>query len=225
MANELLKYYTSDQLRAHFFSLGTAQRAVSLQPKPLDPNATEKSSDPVLNEGNLLSNVLNKAIRSTFYTLQKYCEGKYPNAEAAGDIIEQGEEAILKYEMAMVRHQFSLVFTDLNLYVRGINKYWDQRMKEMRDRDDNEVLLAQTLVDMFHMIRVTTVLLHPIAPTGTETVREYLNMDDSFWNWDRIFDPVTAFMKDRDTHTFKFLEPRVDFFEKHESQLPPKSEK
>ena len=55
-------------------------------------------------------------------------------------------------------------------------------------------------------------LLHPFAPNGCEKVREYLNVDKRLWSWDHIFEPLTAIM-DAD-HTFKFLEPRVDFFEK-----------
>jgi len=76
MARELLDYYTFEQLRAHFLSLGLAMKSVSFQPKPLNPKANEKDADPVLKEGNLLSNVFNRAIRSCFYTTRKYYDGK-----------------------------------------------------------------------------------------------------------------------------------------------------
>ena len=51
---------------------------------------------------------------------------------------------------------------------------------------------------------------------------EYLNLDvepDEFWSWDRIFDPLYSFMKNPKDHKHKFLEPRVDFFKKHPSQI------
>jgi methionyl-tRNA synthetase len=75
------------------------------------------------------------------------------------------------------------------------------------------------------MLRTATVLVHPIAPKGTEMVREYLNLDESFWNWDHIFDTVYDFMPDPSQHKLKFLEPRIDFFIKLPSQLDPGNQK
>jgi methionyl-tRNA synthetase len=66
LARDLLNYYTSDQLRAHFFGLGLGKGSVSFKPKPFNPEAGERDGDPVLKEGNLLSNVFNRAIRSCF---------------------------------------------------------------------------------------------------------------------------------------------------------------
>lgn len=64
---------------------------------------------------------------------------------------------------------------------------------------------------------VAATLLHPFAPEGTEMVREYLGVDERLWDWAYIFEPLSAFMGDG--HAFRFLEPRVDFFRKHPSQL------
>jgi methionyl-tRNA synthetase len=56
-------------------------------------------------------------------------------------------------------------------------------------------------------------------------IREYLNVDDRLWSWEYIFEPLTFFTKSaqesaqKSTHKLKFLEPRVDFFAKHPSQL------
>jgi methionyl-tRNA synthetase len=58
-----------------------------------------------------------------------------------------------------------------------------------------------------------------VVPTGTSMILEYLNMGEEFWNWDRIFDPIYKFMDNPACHQLKFLEPRVDFFKKHPSQL------
>jgi len=87
------------------------------------------------------------------------------------------------------------------------------------DQNDDAILRTKTLIDAFHMVRTATVLVHPIAPEGTEMVREYLNVDERFWNWDHIFDTVYDFMADPAQHKLKFLEPRIDFFIKHPSQI------
>jgi methionyl-tRNA synthetase len=69
------------------------------------------------------------------------------------------------------------------------------------------------------MVRVAAVLMHPIAPAGTEMIREYLQVGEEFWDWGRVFDTVYAFMADPAAHPLKTLEPRVDFFPKHPSQV------
>lgn len=219
MARELLNYYTSDQLRAHFFGLGLGIRSVSFRPKPFNPNAASNDGDPVLKEGNLLSNVLNRAVRSCFYTVQKFTDSKIPIGKISPEIIEQANDAIIYYENAMYRHEYHQVMSVLDKFIRSINKYWSVKMKETDDQNPDDPVRMQLLVDTFHMVRVATVLMHPIAPKGTEMVREYLRFDESFWSWKHIFEDCYFFMRERDTHTLKRLEPRVDFFEKHPSQI------
>jgi methionyl-tRNA synthetase len=77
----------------------------------------------------------------------------------------------------------------------------------------------QALVDALHMVRVAIVLMHPIAPAGSEMVREYLGVGEELWRWDRIHDPLPDLVEDPATHRLRFLEPKVDFFPKHPSQL------
>lgn len=218
MAADLLEYYTPEQLRAHFLGLGLAIRSVGFQPKPLNPNANERDQDPVLKEGSLLTNVLNRAVRSCFYTVQKYTGGKVPVGKVGAKVLAESRNTILEYERRMSRFEFHAVMNVLDTYIRGINKYWSATIKAAEDAGD-AAMREQLLVDAFHMVRTAAVLVHPIAPEGAEMVREYLNFGEEFWSWDRIFDTVYDFMGDPKTHELKFLEPRVDFFKKHPSQL------
>ena len=68
------------------------------------------------------------------------------------------------------------------------------------------------------MIRTAAVLVHPMAPKGTEMLLDYLQLDKSFWSWDKIFDGMASFTGGAD-HKLRFLEPRVDFFTRHPSQF------
>jgi methionyl-tRNA synthetase len=217
-AGNLLEYYTAEQLRAHFLGLGLGIRSVGFQPKPLNPKAGEKDSDPVLKEGNLLANVLNRAVRSCFYSAQKYYDGKIPVGNVSDEILKEAEKTILEFERLMYRCDFHLVMNLMDTYIRNVNKYWAKNMRQAEENNDT-TLRSQLLVDAFHMVRTATVLMHPIAPEGTERVLEYLNLGEDFWNWDRIFQPIQAFMDNPQEHKLKFLEPRVDFFKKHPSQL------
>lgn len=217
MAADLLDYYTAEQLRAHFLSLGLGLKSVSFQPKPLNPTAGEKDADPVLKEGKLLSNVFNRVARSCFYTAQKYNDGKLPFGEISKEVLKDAKETILKYERYMYRYEFHAVMSLMDTYIRNANKYWAKNIAAADKVDDNEMRM-QVLRDVFHMVRVATVLMHPIAPEGTELLLSYLNLGTEFWDWNRIFDTLYDFCPEKE-HTLKFLEPRFDFFPMHESQL------
>ena len=218
MARELLEHYTAEQLRAHFLGLGLGIRSVSFQPKPLNPKANERDGDPVLKEGNLLTNVLNRLARSCFYTSQQYYNGKIPVGQVRGKVLQDARESILEYEQLMYKYEFHNVMNLLDSYIRNANKYWSAGMKEVKDTGDMD-LQAQIVIDSFHMLRTAIVLSHSVTPEGTEMVCEYLGFCKEFWNWDRIFDTVYDFMGNPEEHVLKTLEPRVDFFSKHPSQL------
>jgi methionyl-tRNA synthetase len=217
-ARELLDHYTPEQLRAHFLGLGLGIRSVSFQPKPFNPKAGEKDSDPALKEGNLLTNVFNRVVRSCFYTVQKYFDGKLPLGSISEEVLTEAKSTILEYEKLMYKCDFHLMMSLMDTYIRGMNKYWVKMIREADKEDDND-LRAQIIIDTFHMVRTAAVLMHPVAPKGTEMILDYLNLSEDFWNWDRIFDSIYDFMENPSEHNLKFLEPRVDFFAKHESQL------
>ena len=218
MAAELLNYYTAEQLRMHFLSLGLGMRSVSFQPKPLNPAAKQDEGDPVTKEGFLLSNVFNRIIRTCFYDAQKYLDGKMPVGAVDEDILAESEKAVLEYERFMYKFEFHQVTYVLDSYIRKASKYMAKAKAEADKADDNE-LRKKWLVNVFHMIKTAAVLLHPIAPVGTEMVRDYMNLSEELWNWDHIFDTLAdSLLKGETEHELKFLEPRVDFFKRHESQ-------
>ncbi len=97
------------------------------------------------------------------------------------------------------------------------------KAKAEADKADDNELRRKWLVNVFHMIKTAAVLLHPIAPFGTEMVREYLDVGNDIWNWDNIFNPMADNILSGETeHKLKFLEPRMDFFKRHESQFEQK---
>jgi methionyl-tRNA synthetase len=91
-------------------------------------------------------------------------------------------------------------------------------MKQADDEDSN-ALRAQVVADCLYASKSILALLHPITPTSADRVREYLNLNESLWNWAHIFDDITAHMDDPQTHRLKFIEPKFDFYKKDESQF------
>ena len=221
MADELLNHYTAEQLRAHFLGLGLGLRSVSFAPKPLNPDARGQDADPVLKEGNLLTNVLNRVARSCLYTAQKYYDGAHPSAPPSPQALETAAEAALEYEELMLRCEFHQVMNLLDTYIRNINKAWARDMKDA-DASGDAALRGQVLSDALHMLRTAAVLVHPIAPDGAEMIADYLLPGCArsvFFDWGNIFLTLNQMANEPDSHKFKFLEQRVDFFKKHASQL------
>ena len=222
MAADLLDFYTPEQLRMHFLGLGLGQHSVSFMPKPYNPAAKPEDPDPVVKDGFLLSNVFNRVIRTCFYTVQKYFDGNMPVGEVSEEILAEAKKAILDYERFMYRFEFHQATYVLDSYIRKMSKYSSKVLGDADKADDNEARRA-ALINVFHMIRTAAVLLHPMAPAGTEMILEYLQLGDDFWSWDKIFDTLSDFTGGKD-HKLKFLEPRVDFFTKHQSQLSSDNE-
>ena len=194
LAGELLDHYTAEQLRAHFLGLGLSIRSVSFQPKPLNPDAKPQDQDPVLKEGSLFTNVLNRAARSCFYTAQKYFEGKAPPVSPSREAVDTAKKAALEVERLMERCEFHSVMNLLDNFIRELNKSFSAKMKEAGEDPEK---IAPALADALHTLRVAAVMSQPIVPKGAEMILNYLG----------------------DGQTFKFLEPKVDFFGKHPSQL------
>lgn len=214
MAADLLEHYTAEQLRMHFAHMSLAKTSASFNPKAVMEN--KEGFDATLAEGNILTNVYNRLVRSCFYSMQKYFDGKLPEGTISETAIQAAEDVIKQYEWSMYRFEFYRVIELLDGYLRESNKTWVADTKTAEQTGD-ETLRAQVLLDSFHVVRVAATLLHPLAPEGTERVRDYLGFSQDMWSWDTIFEPFTTFIKPG--HQFKFLEPRTDFFFKHDSQL------
>lgn len=214
MADDLLRFYTPEQLRMHWLGLGLGQRSVSFFPKPYNPDAKPDDADPVVKDGLLLSNVYNRMIRTAFYTTQKHFDGILPAVQPEETILADAKKAVLEYERHMSKFAFHQCTYVLDSYIRSGSKYMARALK---DENQSPEAMSQALANLFHIIRTAAVLLHPMAPFGTEKLREYLQADERIWSWDTIFEPLTYFTGE--SHQLRFLPPRTDFFTRHESQF------
>ncbi len=213
MADDLLSHYTPEQLRMHWLGLGLGQRSVSFMPKPYNPDAKPEDSDPVVKDGLLLSNVYNRMIRTAFYTTQKLFDGVMPDNAPEQQFLDDAKKTVLEYERHMSKFAFHQCTYVLDSYIRNGSKYMAKALRE--DTPPEEA--AQALANLFYIIRITGILLHPMAPFGTEKLREYLIADERIWSWDTILEPINYFTGKQ--HKLKFLPPRTDFFTRHESQF------
>ncbi len=214
MADELLKYYTAEQLRAHFLGLNLGNNSASFSPKKFNPDAKEEEVDVVLKEGNLLTNVYNKILRTLFYGWQKYFNGIVPYGDVSQDVLKDCVKTILKYEKFMSQTKFHMITYELDTFIRNINKYWIANAKE-----NEPAKLKQAIIDCLHMSKVAMVLLHPIAPNSCEKLAKFLKLNENVFSWDNIEKPIYDFVEDKNNYIPEFLEPKQDFFKKHPSQF------
>jgi methionyl-tRNA synthetase len=221
LARDLLNHYTSDQLRAHFLALSLGLKSSGFKPKAYNTQAGPKEADPVLKEGNLLCNAFNKSVRTVFNTVQKYNDRLLPSEPPSQTIASECNERVTRYADLMQSFSFHEVMSLLDTFLRSINQHWTTHLKVMAADFANDNMQRQALADNIHLLKVATVLLHPIAPSGTATIREMLDIKDpAFWSWERIHDPITHFYPDPTQARVKELPPRFDFFPRHESQIP-----
>lgn len=211
-ADNLLEYYTVDQLRTHFLSQNLNTLAVNFKSKVFDPEDFEKCGDPVVAQGNILTNVFNRIIRSVFYSLQTYFDGKLPNNRPDEKFVKMANELQNNYINKMKDIKLNEIMPLLDTYFREVNLNWSEKSKI----GDNSVR-AQLIADTIHAIKTGVLLLHPITPKSCELVREYINADEKIYDWDNSEKTFAEIYPEVDS--FKFIEPRFDFFKKHESQL------
>ncbi len=153
-------------------------------------------------------------IRTAFYTTQKELGGILPDKMPEEIFMADAKKAVLEYERHMSKFSFHQCTYVLDSYIRNGSKYMARTLTgEYTDRE----VLEQALANLFYIIRIAAVLLHPMAPFGTEKLREYLQVDERIWSWETIFEPLGYFTKEK--HELKFLPPRTDFFTRHESQF------
>ncbi|HAG68982.1 MAG TPA: methionine--tRNA ligase [Lachnospiraceae bacterium] len=218
MAEELLQHYSADQLRMHFISLGLNNKSTGFKPQVYMPEAERRGADMVVKEGNLLTNVYNRLIRSCFYTVQKEFDGRLPGGEVSERVKSFAEEKALEYERFMYNQEFHRISYLLDEYIRETNKIWAATSREA-DKNNDKELWRSLLIDTFYSCKVMAILLHPLAPEGCEMFADYMNIGEELFSWDKILEPLDAYIPDLSKHELKFLEPRVDFFKKPLWQL------
>ena len=244
LAHEMLEHYTPEQLRAHWLSLGLGEKPVSFSPKAFDLRETGKDKDgnpilarddkrvidPALKEGALLTGVFNRLARSAFYGVAvkegdeaAYRTGCIPAGEPSEAARNAAEQAAIAFEQAMHAFELHHALGVCDEFLRAANKRWSDASKAAKNSGD-DTAMNQALVDAFHELRVATVLMHGIVPTGCELICEHFAIDPvAFFSWDNIFktnDELTAELGEQPgTHAIKALPPRFDFFAKHPSQF------
>ncbi len=230
-ADELLDYYTAEQLRAHFLALALDQKSVGFKPKVFEADQNKKNdprvADPVLKEGALLTKVFNRLARSCLYEACNNFDGYMPLGKVSSEVLAAVYKVMSTYDKTMYNVDLHTIMSLMDEFIRYANKYWSSNIKIAQQNEDEE-LRRQVLVDSFFLLRVATLLMHPVVPRGTEKICDYLNFDfEDFFSWNYDFDSMeelcSATELDEGRHRVRDLPPRTDFFKFHPSQIKDKN--
>ena len=225
-ADELLDHYTVEQLRAHFLALGLDQKSVGFKPKPFLATEKEKAdprvADPVLKEGALLTNVFNRLARSCFYEAQKNFDGCMPLGKPTQACIDKVHDTMRTYDFTMHRVELHSIMSQMDEFIRWANKRWADGIREATNNDDAEAR-RQVLLDSFYLLRVATLLMHPVVPAGCELICDQMDfLPEDFFSWNYDFEDMDELCSAGEinaaAHPVRELPPRFDFFKRHESQ-------
>lgn len=226
-ADELLDYYTPEQLRAHWLALGLDQRSVGFKPKAFEEDEAKKAdprvSDPVLKEGALLTKVFNRLARSCLYEAKNNFNCTMPLGAPSPEVYERTRDVLARYDAIMLRVELHSIMSLMDEFIRYANQYWSAEIKAAEEQGSVEAR-RQVLLDSFYLLRICTLLMHPIVPLGCENICNYLQFDPTkFFSWNYEFagmdELCSAEEVTQGTHPVKELPPRTDFFKAHPSQL------
>ena len=218
---QLLEHYTPEQLRAHFLALGLDQKSVGFKPKPFDPDEDKRVdprvADPALKEGALLTNVFNRLARSCFYEAQKNFDGCMPLGAPSEEARAEAVRTLRAYDELMHKVELHSVMSLMDGFIRFANKWWTDGVSAAEASGD-AAARRQVLVDSFYLLRVATLLMHPVVPVGCEKICDYLSFAfDDFFSWNYDFESCeelcSAMEVDEGAHRVQELPPRFDFFE------------
>ncbi len=226
-ADELLDYYTPEQLRAHFLALGLDQKSVGFKPKPFEQDEEKRNNpryaDPVLKEGALLTNVFNRLARSCLYEAKNNFEGYMPLGQVTPEVVAQAQKVMADYDATMHKVELHSIMSIMDTFIRWSNKYWTDNIRTA-EKEGDEALRRQTLIDSFYLLRICALLMHPVVPTGCEKICDYMSFEfDDFFSWNYDFEGLdelcSATELEDGRHRVRELPPRFDFFAKHPSQF------
>ena len=225
-ADELLDYYTPEQLRAHFLALGLDVKSVGFKPKPFTATPEQRDdprvADPVLKEGALLTNVFNRLARSCLYEAKNNFDCTIPLDAPSSEARELACDIMARYDALMKKAELHSVMSIMDEFIRAANKVWADGIKAADAAGSLDARRA-VLADASYLCWVATLLMHPIVPRGCELICQQFAFDaDSFFNWNHDFASLAELASADEVaagaHAVPELPARFDFFKKHESQ-------
>lgn len=226
-ADELLDYYTPEQLRAHWLALGLDQKPAGFSPKPFNPDEAirtdPRAADPALKEGALLTKVFNRLARSCLYEAKNNFDGYIPLGLPSEEIKERSLATLAQYDEIMYRVELHSIMSLMDEFIRFANKYWSDGIRRAEASGD-AALRRQVLLDSCYLLRIATLLMHPVVPRGCEKICDYLDFDaQEFFSWNYDFESLDelcgATEQEEGRHMVRPLPPRTDFFAAHPSQF------
>lgn len=136
--------------------------------------------------------MFNRLARSCFYEAQKNFEGMMPLCSISEEVVVRAQKALHTYDGLMRKVELHTVMSLMDEFIRYSNKYWTDGIREAELSGDADAR-RQVLADSFYLLRICTLLMHPIVPFGCEKICMQMNFDaDEFFSWNYDFEGMAS---------------------------------
>lgn len=106
------------------------------------------------------------------------------------EVLAKVNKTMHKYEELMYHVDLHSVMALMDEFIRYANKYWSSGIREAEANEDADAR-RKVLVDSFYLLRIATLLMHPVVPRGTERICDYMNFEfEDFFSWNYDFDSM-----------------------------------
>ena len=107
--------------------------------------------------------------------------------QAAIEVLAKVNKTMHKYEELMYHVDLHSIMALMDEFIRYANKYWSSGIREAEANEDADAR-RKVLVDSFYLLRIATLLMHPVVPRGTERICDYMNFEfEDFFSWNYDF--------------------------------------
>ena len=167
-----------------------------------------------------------------------------PIGKVSPEVVEKAHETLKAYDHTMYKAELHTIMSLMDEFIRWSNKYWTEQIRVVENAlasleeadgsgepdsslstvEEIAIRRRQVLVDCFFLLRMATLLMHPVVPAGTEKICDYLSFEfDEFFSWNYDFEDNAELCGAGEItegrHRIRELPPRTDFFERHPSQF------
>ncbi len=170
----LLEHYHADSIRYFFIINGPEKRDIDFSWREFINS----------HNGELLG-AFGNFVNRTFVFIQKYFDGKVPEAQNNPKVKDTLTALYPKVGRAIEQGRFKDALEAIFTFIRSANKYFDEEQPWITVKENTDKC-KETLHTCVQIIANLSILLEPFLPFSSAKLRSMLRIEETFWNYVEI---------------------------------------